>query len=135
VKRLAAVAVLAGALAAAPGVGAMSKAPVIVIKTQAFGRVLAAPNHLALYYWTPEKRDHRIHCTGSCLRAWPPLVVRSASAVAKRLALAHGRFGTIRRPDGRLQVTYNRLPLYTYHADPRNRPLCNNVDGWFVVRA
>jgi len=135
VKRCVGLFVLLGALVAAPGIGATSKAPVIVIKTQAFGRVLAAPNHLALYYWTPEKRDRRIHCTGSCLTAWPPLIVRSAGAVPRRLARVRGTFGTVRRPDGRLQVTYNRLPLYTYHADPRNRPLCNNVDGWFVVRA
>jgi predicted lipoprotein with Yx(FWY)xxD motif len=107
----------------------------IVIKTQAFGRVLAAPNHLALYYWTPEKRDHKIHCTSACLKAWPALVVKSASAVPKKLGGASGTFGVIRRPDGRLQVTYNRLPLYTYHADPANRPLCNNVNGWFVARA
>ena len=108
-------------------------APVTVIKTSAFGRVLAAPNHLALYYWTPEKRDHRIHCTGACAKAWPPLYVKSA--VPRRIAGAHGTFGVIRRPDGRLQVMYNRLPLYTYHDDPPNRPLCNNVNGWFVVRA
>ena len=129
-------ATLAAALAFAPA--AMStgaRAPVITIKTSAFGRVLAAPNHLALYYWTPEKRDHRIHCTGACLKAWPALVVRSAKAVPKHLRGASGTFGTIRRPDGRLQVTYNRLPLYTYRGDPPNRPLCNGVDGWFVVRA
>jgi hypothetical protein len=41
---------------------AHAKAPVITIQTTTFGRVLAAPNHLALYYWTPETRDHRIHC-------------------------------------------------------------------------
>ena len=120
---------------AAPAAAAAKGAPVIVIKTAAFGNVLAAPNHLALYYWTPEKKDHRIHCTGSCLTAWPPLIVKSASAVPRRIAGARGTFGVIRRPDGRLQVTYNRLPLYTYHRDPPDRPLCNNVDGWFVVRA
>jgi predicted lipoprotein with Yx(FWY)xxD motif len=120
-------------LVAAPA--AQAKAPVITIQTSTFGSVLAAPNHLALYYWTPEKRDHRIHCTGACAKAWPPLLVKSAAAVPRRVAGARGTFGVIRRPDGRLQVTYNRLPLYTYRGDPPNRPLCNNVDGWFVVRA
>ena len=125
---------LAVALAVPAGAAARS-APVIVIQTAAFGNVLAAPNHFALYYWTPEKRDHRVHCTAACAKAWPPLFVKSASAVPRHIAGARGTFGVIRRPDGRLQVTYNRLPLYTYHGDPPNRPLCNNVDGWFVVRA
>jgi predicted lipoprotein with Yx(FWY)xxD motif len=45
-----------------------------------------------------------------------------------------GTFGSIRRPDGRRQVTYNGLPIYTYvHEGPR-QVLCNNVNGWFVVR-
>ena len=43
-------------------------------------------------------------------------------------------FMGIRRPDGRLQVTHNRLPIYSYAHERPNQVLCNNVDGWFVVR-
>jgi predicted lipoprotein with Yx(FWY)xxD motif len=54
--------------------------------------------------------------------------------VPKRVAGISGTFGLVRRPDGRLQVTHNGLPVYTYaHEGPR-QVLCNNVDGWFVVR-
>ncbi len=45
-----------------------------------------------------------------------------------------GVFGVIRRPDGRLQVTHNRLPLYTYAHEAPDQVLCDDVDGWFVVR-
>jgi predicted lipoprotein with Yx(FWY)xxD motif len=45
-----------------------------------------------------------------------------------------GKFGFVKRPDGRLQVTFRGLPLYAYHDDPPDTVLCNNVDGWFVVR-
>ena len=44
-----------------------------------------------------------------------------------------GTWGTIRRPNGRLQVTYNRLPLYAYAHEPPRVVRCNNVNGWFVV--
>ena len=46
-----------------------------------------------------------------------------------------GTFGEVRRPDGHMQLTFNRRPLYTYHGDTATKILCNGVDGWFVVQA
>ena len=111
-----------------------TRAPVIKQRDARFGPILATRAHKALYYWNVEKRDYRVHCTGACARAWPPLIVRSRSAVPRRIAGIRGTFGVIRRPDGRLQVTHNRLPIYTYAHEGPNQVLCNNVDGWFVVR-
>jgi predicted lipoprotein with Yx(FWY)xxD motif len=111
-----------------------TRAPVIKQRDARFGPILATRGHKALYYWNVEKRDHRVHCTGACARAWPPLIVRSRSAVSRRITGIKGIFGVIRRPDGRLQVTHNRLPIYTYAHERPNQVLCNNVDGWFVVR-
>jgi predicted lipoprotein with Yx(FWY)xxD motif len=60
--------------------------------------------------------------------------VKSAKVVPKKIIGLSGVFGTVRRPDGRLQVTRNKLPVYTYvHERPR-QVLCDNVDGWFVIR-
>ena len=117
--------------------GAPSKpsVPVIKLKDARFGNILATRGRKALYYWSVEKKDFRVHCTGACARAWPPLIVRSAASVPRRIPGIRGRFGVIRRPDGRLQVTHDRLPIYTYAHERPNQVLCNNVDGWFVVRA
>lgn len=130
------VAGLASLLAlASPALGTgAAAAPVIKLKDDRFGNILARRDHKALYYWNVEKRDFKIHCTGSCARAWPPLIVRSASAVPRKLPNVKGVFGVIRRPDGRLQVTHNRLPLYTYADEAPDQVLCDDVDGWFVVR-
>ena len=122
-----------GTLLAVPGTAAPAKV-VIKLKHPTFGNVLATPKHQALYYWTVEKKDFRVHCTGSCAQAWPPLIVRSAGAVPKRVAGIKGVFGVIKRPGGKLQVTYNRLPVYTYAHEGPNQVLCDNVNGWFVVR-
>jgi predicted lipoprotein with Yx(FWY)xxD motif len=127
-------AVAAGAALGAQGRSVAVRAPVVKLKDARFGSILARRDHQALYYWTVEKRDFNVHCTGSCAQAWPPLIVRSRSAVPKRVPGIKGTFGTIRRPDGRLQVTHNRLPLYTYAHERPNQVLCNDVDGWFVVR-
>ena len=68
-------------------------------------------------------------------KEWPPLTVPKGTMIAKHVMGAMGTFGTIRRPDGRTQVTLNRRPLYTYVGDTRTKILCDGVDGWFVVRA
>ena len=131
------VAVAATALVAACGstsTGAATAPPVIKQTDKRFGQILATRGHKALYFWNVEKRDFKVHCTGSCARAWPPLVVRSRSAVPRRIRGIKGVFGVIRRPDGRLQVTHNRLPIYTYAHERPYQVLCDNVDGWFVVR-
>jgi predicted lipoprotein with Yx(FWY)xxD motif len=116
---------------------ASSSGPGLVktMKASGFGHVLATPGDRALYYWTPEKRaPGRIRCTGSCAASWPPLIVRNGAKVPRRVTGLDGSFGTIRRPDGRAQLTYDRLPLYTYAHEAPRQVLCNNVDGWFVVK-
>ena len=109
--------------------------PAIKYRDDVFGPILATSAKKALYYWRVEKRaGGKVRCTGSCARAWPPLVVRSRAQVPARVAGIPGRFGVIRRPDGRLQVTHRGLPVYTYAHEKPEQVLCDNVDGWFVVR-
>jgi predicted lipoprotein with Yx(FWY)xxD motif len=128
------VATLAPPAGSAPTGPTAKRAPAIKITVSGFGNVLATRGRKALYYWNVEKRGFRVRCTGACARAWPPLVVRSRASVPKRVKGIRGTFGVIRRPDGRLQVTHNRLPIYTYAHERPNQVLCDNVDGWFVVR-
>jgi predicted lipoprotein with Yx(FWY)xxD motif len=127
-------ALVLGALAAVVPAAAAPAKPVIKLKDPRFGYILATPRHQALYYWNVERKDFRVHCTGACARAWPPLIVRSAAAVPKRVAGIRGAFGVVKRPDGKFQVTYNRLPVYAYAHEGPNQVLCDNVNGWFVVR-
>ena len=125
------------ALLLAPGVmsSAAGRAPAIKYVDDDFGAILATPGKQALYYWNVEKRaGGKIRCKGGCARAWPPLIVRSRARVPTRIAGIPGRFGVIRRPDGRLQVTHRGLPVYTYAHEGQTQVLCNNVNGWFVVR-
>jgi predicted lipoprotein with Yx(FWY)xxD motif len=108
--------------------------PVVKWKASKFGPILATKGHLALYTWNME-RDKKVHCTGACAKAWPPLTIAKGTMVAKHVAGVMGTFGEIVRPDGRTQVTYNGRPVYTYQHDTPTKILCDGVDGWFVVRA
>ena len=75
--------------------------------------VLTANNGLTLYSLSVEKNG-RFICTGSCLKDWHPLVVAVGVKPAGPVAL-----GTVRRPDGRRQVTFEGRPLYTFDDDKR----------------
>jgi len=124
------VSVPAGALASTP-VSPMK--PAIEMKTKNLGTVIATPSRLGIYYWDVEKKARgKIRCTGSCAVQWPPVYVRGK--VSKHIAGVMATFGTVKR-GGKLQLTVNGLPAYTYHGDKAGVVKCDNVDGWHAVRA
>ena len=63
-------------------------------------------------YTNSREKGGTIACTATCVSAWPPLTgtVTAGSGVT-------GTLGTITRPDGAVQVTYNGSPLYYYSGD------------------
>ena len=119
--------------AATPGM--TRHAVVIKYRAAKFGPILATPKKQALYYWTVEKRaGGKIRCTGGCAKAWPPLIVRNRADVPRTVSGIRGTFGVVHRPDGKLQVTYSGLAVYTYGNERPTQVLCDDVNGWFVVR-
>ena len=59
----------------------------------------------------------RLKCTSTaCLAIWPPLTV-SRTATPRVGKAVRGRLGTVRRADGRLQVTLRGRPLYRFAGD------------------
>ncbi len=133
-KRLVLVLACAGLLAPAALAARHEVTPVKAVTAAKFGKVVANSRGLALYTWNREK-DFKVHCTGACAKQWPPLLVMKDDMVVKHVKGVMGTLGTIRRPDGHVQVTLNRRPLYTYSGDTPTKILCNGVDGWFVVKA
>jgi predicted lipoprotein with Yx(FWY)xxD motif len=112
---------------------AAGRAPAIRYVDDQFGAILATPKKQALYYWQVEKRaGGKIRCTGSCAKLWPPLY--ATAAVPRHLKGITGTLGTIKRSDGRKQITYNGLAVYTYAHEGPTQVLCDDVNGWFVVR-
>ena len=107
-----------------------------MVHTSRYGKVLFDGRGFVLYAFT---RDHRRSaCYGACTKAWPPYFAPrgrlSVDAGAKRSLL-----GTVRRRDGRRQVTYAGRPLYYYVGDRSpGQILCQNVveygGTWLIVR-
>ena len=127
---LSAVAIAPAALAGMPH----EVMPVKVVKSKEFGPVVANGKGIALYTWNREK-DGQVRCTGTCAKQWPPLLVTKGDRVVEHVKGVMGTLGMTTRPDGHVQVTLNRRPLYTYSGDTPTKILCNGVEGWFVVKA
>jgi predicted lipoprotein with Yx(FWY)xxD motif len=129
-------AALAALAVAAPVATADTMKPQVVrtIHDAKLGNVVTTATRQAIYTWTREPKG-TIRCTGACARMWPPVLVRRGVVVPMHVAGIMGDLGTIRRPDGMRQLTLDRRALYTYADEKPGQVLCNDVDGWFAVKA
>jgi predicted lipoprotein with Yx(FWY)xxD motif len=93
---------------------AASSGAKVAVASSGLGRILVDGRGHTLYLFAKDKRGKSL-CAGQCAGFWPPLITSGkprAGAGAKASLL-----GTTRRADGRLQVTYNHHPLYTFVKD------------------
>jgi predicted lipoprotein with Yx(FWY)xxD motif len=122
---VAALAVLGVAEARAGGAPAVAGGAVVTLKTATVGgvTVLTDANGRTLYWFAPDT-PVTSRCTGSCALYWPPVTgdPRAGPGVT-------GKLGTITRPNGGLEATYNGHPLYTYIGDTApGQAKGNNLD-------
>lgn len=75
--------------------------------------VLTDVKGLTLYTLSGE-RNGKFICKAACLKAWPPLTVANDTKPTGPVKL-----GTVKRPEGKMQVTYKGLPLYTFSGDSK----------------
>jgi predicted lipoprotein with Yx(FWY)xxD motif len=80
--------------------------------------MVAASNSMTVYTFTKDVAGSGTSaCTGGCLTSWPALTVDPGVTPTGDVTVK-GQLGTITRADnGKLQVTYNGLPLYFFAKD------------------
>jgi predicted lipoprotein with Yx(FWY)xxD motif len=100
------------------------------------GPILATGGGDTLYDFVPDTRTHSACLNDGCVFQWPPLVltglIRVGPGVKKSLV------GTLKRPDGSTQLSYNGHPLYTYNNDVKPGMVTGQAidqDGgpWYVL--
>ncbi len=103
--------------------------------TDELGKFLVAANGMTLYIYTKDEPG-KSTCVDKCLEAWPALLVADGEPIILGKGLT-GKVGTTKRPDGKLQVTYNDQPLYFWIKDKyAGQTTGQNVGKvWFVVKA
>src|SRR5215210_1857578 len=112
-----------GALVLVSGVSAGAAAqpdtiahPTLTVRDSRYGRVLFDGRGFALYAFTHDRRGAASRCYGACAKAWPVYYPKARPRAGK--GVKQSLLGTVRRRDGRRQVTYNGWPLYYYvHED------------------
>jgi predicted lipoprotein with Yx(FWY)xxD motif len=115
--RLAAVALVTG-LAVAVGVANAALVSVHSTQNTALGKILVSASGRTLYHNSFEKQN-LIKCTGACAAEWPPLVIAAGAKPVAGAGIAGSMLGTLKRSDGKVQVTYGGKPLYLYSGDKK----------------
>jgi len=105
------VAALVGARTASMGSASGGGRAELMARTIGRATVLTDGRGFTLY-WFALDTPRTSRCEGSCAGLWPPLTGRPVAGAG-----VTGTLGTIVRPGGSLQVTYDGHPLYTYAGD------------------
>jgi predicted lipoprotein with Yx(FWY)xxD motif len=101
------------------------------------GKALVDSHQRTLYLFEADKAGTSA-CSGARAKAWPPDTVTGAPDAGSGVSQA--LLGTIKRPDGSMQVTYNGHPLYYFIGDKgadaaKGQGLKAFGAGWYVVSA
>lgn len=104
-----------GGGATSTGTTAGGSATVTVHDASGHAGVLATANGRTLYM--SDQENGKVLCTSSdCTAVWLPLTV-GADATPTGPSQLSGMLGTLKRPDGKAQVTFEGKPLYTFSFD------------------
>jgi predicted lipoprotein with Yx(FWY)xxD motif len=141
------VVLLALALATVPAAGtsanqsedtATMRVLTLTLRSTRYGPILFDGKNRVLYGFTRDRRGGPSRCYGACAAAWPVYYSKAGGLRAGR-GVRQALLGTVRRRDGRRQVTYNGWPLYYYAHEGPGEVKCQNVREfgglWLVVRA
>ena len=106
------------ALAAAGAATALAVAgPILKTSHNArLGAIVVNAKGLTLYHLTGEKNGV-IKCTGECTAFWPPVLWSGKGKPPVGPGVDAAKLGTVKRPNGSTQLTYNKFPLYRYYLD------------------
>jgi len=110
-----------------------SNALVKTASNATLGTVLVDSQGMTLYHLSGELNGKFICTSSACLGVWHPLIASSGSAPTGAVS----SLGTVKRPEGTMQVTYKGTPLYTFAQDKQtgeaNGQGIRDVGTWSAV--
>ena len=110
------------------------KGTTITLGNSEFGSMLFDSKKQAIYIFEKDPAGETV-CYDDCAEAWPPVYTDGDPEAGN--GVKDGLLGTIKRRDGRRQVTYAGQPLYFYAHEEPGQVRCHNVNLngglWWVV--
>jgi predicted lipoprotein with Yx(FWY)xxD motif len=87
----------------------------VVVKSasNSLGTILVDSQGMTLYHLSGEQNGKFICTSSACVGVWRPLIAPSSETPNGGV----GSLGTVKRPEGTVQVTYKGTPLYTFTGD------------------
>ena len=108
----------------------------IALGDSEFGSMLFDSRKQAIYVFENDPTGETV-CYDDCAEAWPPVLTNGEPKAADGVDAS--LLGTVKRRDGKLQVTYADQPLYFYAHERPGEVKCHNVNlnggFWWVVGA
>jgi len=80
--------------------------------------IVVSANGRTLYHDSAEQKN-TVKCTGTCAKQWLPLLISSGAKPVAGTGVTASKVGVVKRPDGKMQVTYAGLPLYLFAGDSK----------------
>jgi predicted lipoprotein with Yx(FWY)xxD motif len=104
--------------------------------TKLGANIVVSAGGLTLYHLTSE--HGAIKCSGKCAQFWPPVLWAGKGKPTLGPGLNAAKLGTIKRANGKLQVTYNKFPLYRYYLDKKpgqatGQGVDDGTGAWYAV--
>jgi predicted lipoprotein with Yx(FWY)xxD motif len=111
-----------------------AKGTTVTIGDSQFGRMLFNSKRQAIYIFEKDPKGDSV-CYDECAEAWPPVFTEGEPVAGGGVEAS--LLGTVKRSDGKLQVTYADQPLYYYAHEDRGEVRCHNVELngglWWVI--
>jgi predicted lipoprotein with Yx(FWY)xxD motif len=107
----------------------------VVNGAAALGKYMTGDDGMTLYTFKKDTASSGTSaCTGSCATNWPPFTLDDGDKAVGGDGAA-GTIATIKRDDGKDQVTYNGAPLYYFKGDSKAGDTNGQGVGgiWFVA--
>jgi predicted lipoprotein with Yx(FWY)xxD motif len=117
-----------------PAAASAGAGPMLSVAQTSAGAALTGQGGRTLYEFAKDTGQTSA-CTDTCATNWPPLTVAAGESASAGSGADATMVGTISRPDGGTQVTYNGHPLYYFAGDSAagdiNGQGLNGV--WFIA--
>ncbi|MCL1869012.1 MAG: hypothetical protein FWF90_01190 [Promicromonosporaceae bacterium] len=110
-----------------------SSGAVLTTSTSSLGKIVVDGKGMTVYYYSPDKPGSgKSTCTGGCAALWPAVETTSTTPKVQGVT---GTVGTITGVDGKLQVTIDKRPIYTYANDSKPGDVNGQGFGgiWWVM--